>query len=188
MEVSLRKANAIQNNIREALSALDTNNNVYVNEFQNAVEVVTKAHADFVNSVSMRGALLDALYEIRDSVANANVGEISNRLSRVARLEKDIQFYTAFAAQKPAEDMTVINSKLEKMRNRKEDSYVYGQRGDNINVSVLTQSDIDNYKTLIANAKKAKQKLQDELLELNVRKTVVLSDATVKTLTDNNII
>jgi hypothetical protein len=47
---------------------------------------------------------------------------------------------------------------------------------------VLTAEDLKNFRTASATAKKAKQKLQDELLEINVRTEITLSNETVAAL------
>jgi hypothetical protein len=41
---------------------------------------------------------------------------------------------------------------------------------------VLTAEDLKNFRAAAANAKKAKQKLQDELLEINVRTEIEVAD------------
>jgi hypothetical protein len=75
---------------------------------------------------------------------------------------------------------------LDKIRNRKEDSY-YG-RNEEVSTSIFTSQEIDNFKNVLAVSKKQKQKLQDELLELNVRTEITLSEQTVATLTKENIL
>jgi hypothetical protein len=53
---------------------------------------------------------------------------------------------------------------------------------------VLTNSDIDGFKTVVTLAKKAKQRLQDELLELNVRTTIELSTESERVLQAEGLI
>ena len=82
-------------------------------------------------------------------------------------------------------DMTVIIGKLDKIRNRTEDSY-YAKA--EVETSIFTKEDIAILNGLAVKAKKAKQKLQDELLELNVRTTITLSDEAAATLTAEDIL
>jgi galactokinase/mevalonate kinase-like predicted kinase len=83
----------------------------------------------------------------------------------------------------------VLSGKLDKIRNRKEDSRasLYGM-GESVETSVLTNSDIDGFKTVVTLAKKAKQRLQDELLELNVRTTIELSTESERVLQAEGLI
>jgi len=59
---------------------------------------------------------------------------------------------------------------LEKIKNRPADSRasIYGMH-DEVDTGVLNREQIDNIKTIIAELKKQKQQVNDEVLELNVR-------------------
>jgi|688.fasta_scaffold157485_1 hypothetical protein len=187
MQVTLRKANALQASINEALKGLEFTDTVSINEFQKVGEAFDTASTKFIANVARRLDLTTALYEIRKAVGSANyTASIDSRLAEVARLEKDIQFFTKYASAKVRESDLVLNGKLDKIRNRKEDSY-YG-RNEEVSTSIFTSQEIDNFKNVLAVSKKQKQKLQDELLELNVRTEITLSEQTVATLTKENIL
>jgi hypothetical protein len=187
MEISLRKANVIQASINEILKAQNFVDSILINEFQDPQTEINRTNGELQEQINRRRDLLDSLYDIRMlvSISNNNNG-INTHLAQLARIEKDIQFYSKYATSKVAEDINIISGKLEKIRNRKDESF-YG-RGDAVGTSILTDADIELAKNKLSNAKKAKQKLQDELLELNVRATIALSDSTVATLTRENII
>jgi len=188
MKINLRKANAIQVAINETIKGLEFNATASINEFQEATAEISAASAKFTRNLARRIALLDALYEIRKAVASANDSAgIDGRLADVARLEKDLQFYSTYAKASVITDTAVIAGKLEKIRNRKEDSYGFG-RSDTIDTSIFTETEVEGFKAVVTTAKKQKQKLQDELLELNVRTEIEFSDATVATLTTENIL
>lgn len=187
MNVTLRKANTIQVSINEALKGLEFAETVSINEFQDLNSVITDASVKFFDNVVRRQSLLDALYEIRRAVSGANyTAGIDSKLADVARLEKDIQFFGSYAKSKPREQEVVLNGKLEKIRNRKEEAY-YG-RNEEVSSSVFTDTNVENFRNSLAIAKKQKQKLQDELLEANVRTEIALSEKTVATLTQENIL
>lgn len=187
MKVTLRKANVIQASINEALKGLEFSDTVSINEFQNAQDVLTTANARFIENVLRRQLLLDALYDIRTQVGEANhKANIDGRLAEVARLEKDIQFFAKFAASRVHEDPQVIAGKLSKIRNRKDESY-YG-RDEFVITAILAVDQVEKFKATVADLKKRKQKLQDELLEANVRTEIELSATTVSTLTKENIL
>ncbi len=186
MQISLRKANALQVSINEALKALSFNRTVSLSEFEDVESVILKESRKLAASVERRSNLLQALYSIRKSVSAANVNSgVDNVLADIALLEKDIVFYASLAKETERLDTNVLRGKLDKLANRKEETY-YGTQ--TVDTSVLTENTIKVYSRLAAKAKKEKQKLQDELLEINVRTTIALSDETVKTLTDEEII
>lgn len=191
MKISLRKANAVQGAITEALAALNLSTEVALNEFE-AVEVVLERElARLMANLDQRDALQAAMFDIRSLVGTANVTEgVNAKLAQLAHLEKDIGQFTRLAKVTPALSRDVIVGKLDKIRNRKEDgaSMYYGERGDTVATSILAEDVIASYAAKARELKKAKVALQDELLELNVRAEIKLSDATVATLKANGIV
>jgi hypothetical protein len=186
MQVSLRKANALQIAINEVLKGLEFKAEIAINEFQKPEATIEAASKTFFANVDRRGALLRSLYEIRKATSAANAAnDIDNRLADLALLEKDFAFFSGQAKVKERLDAEVINGKLVKIANRAEDSY-YAKA--EVETSIFTAEDIKTLNRLAVTAKKAKQKLQDELLELNVRTTINLSDETVATLTAEDIL
>jgi hypothetical protein len=187
MKINLRKANAIQVAINDTIKGLEFNANASINEFQDADREILAASTKFSRNLARRIALLDALYEIRKAVASANDSAgIDGRLADVARLEKDFQFYSTYAKASVITDAAVINGKLEKIRNRTEESYSF--RSETVDTSIFTEAEVEGFKGVVSAAKKQKQKLQDELLDLNVRTEIEFSEATVATLTNENIL
>ena len=180
MNISLRKANALQNNINETVKGIDFETTVKINEFQDAEQEIARQASTVKTNLLRRDTLTEALYEIRKSVSGANtqVG-IDNRLADVAHLEKQIQFYNGLASKSAREGEKVVAGRLDKIRNGKEDSRrsIYGYN-DTVDTSVFTREDLDGFRRKVATAKKQKQKLQDEILELNVQTIIQLSSAT----------
>jgi hypothetical protein len=189
MEVTLRKANALQIAINEALKGLEFTEVVILNEFQNAQDEIKNARDKFMANLTRRSKLLSALYEIRKEVSSTNCTHgIDHRLAYVARLEKEINFYTPYSKTTPQTDMAVINGKLEKIRNRAGEDSLYGYRNNEVATNIFDPEMINHFREMVAVAKKQKQKLQDELLELNVRLEIKLSADAVTALTEENII
>lgn len=186
MQISLRKANAIQVAINEVLKGLEFKAEISINEFQKPEATIASAAEVFFTNVTRRSSLLKSLYEIRKavSVANATAG-IDSRLADIALLEKDFVFFTNHSKSSVRLDADVLHGKLVKVANRAEESYYTKAEVD---TSVFTQDDLKTLNRLAVKAKKEKQKLQDELLELNVRTTITLSDEAVTTLTAEDIL
>jgi hypothetical protein len=184
MNVSLRKASVLQTAINEAIRGISTDTEVSVNEFQNG-EVAVQAAADaFRASVARRDALTRALYSIRGEVAQVNfTSGVNAMLTQVAQVEKQIQFYSGLATKTVRLEANVLEGQLAKLRVIEAKNTIYGYK-DSVTTSVLTAEDVAGFKKTVSELKRAKQKLQDSILEANVRNEIALgteSEATLRT-------
>ena len=178
MKITLRKANSLQLAIGEAVKNIDVKADVKLNEFQDGEAEIARVAAEFRENLVRRDRLVEAMYEIRKSVSVANsAAGVDIKLADVARFEKYVQFYNGLAAKTVREDAVVVEGQLNKLRESKDDSRrsIYGY-ASTVDTSVLTAEDIRSFRTSAATAKKAKQKLQDELLEINVRTEIEVAD------------
>lgn len=190
MKINLRKANALQNAIMDALRDLHFETEVEVNEFQDAESQVNLANEAWKKTFVRRSSLLDAFYAIRSRVGRANVeAGISDVLADVARLEKDIAMLGKLAVSDVRVDQEVLAGKMEKIRARStDDTSMYGRRDQVVETSIFTEEDVQGFKVALAKNKKSKQRLQDRLLELNVETQIDLDDVTVEVLTKEDLI
>jgi len=190
MNISLRKANAIQALINEAIRSIKIDTSIEINEFQNAQEELQKANNLLITNDARRQKLLLALYNIRGLVgtANSNAG-IDLALAKAAFIDKRIAQLADLATATPVNDLTVVNGKLDKIRNRKEESRasLYG-RDDTVSTSVVGNEQIEQAKAEVSNLKKQKQKINDEVLELNIKTEIPLSADVVATLQAEGLI
>jgi hypothetical protein len=178
MKITLRKANALQLAIGEAVKNISVETDVKINEFQTGEAEIARVAAEFRANLERRTQLMDAMYEIRKAVSTANASAgVDVKLADVAQLEKQVQFYNGLAGKKVREDAVVVEGQLNKLRESKDDSRrsIYGY-ASTVDTSVLTAEDIRDFRTAAASAKKAKQKLQDELLEINVRTEIEVAN------------
>jgi len=181
MNLTLRKANAVQTLINDTLKALEFKNSVTIDEFQNVGETLSLAQEKFSADIARRERLLEALYAIRKGVSQANVQYgIDAKLADIAHLEKQIQFYSKYVSETVQEPLTVIESRLAKIRNKGEGSHSFYQ--DNVTVSLFNANDITNFKNIVSFSRKQKQKAQDEILELNVQTVIQITEEVEKTL------
>jgi hypothetical protein len=179
MEINLRKANAIQAEIRKAIAANTAKDSISVTEYTKDVEVVIQdAKAQFATDVTRKVALTTALYNIRKSVgdANATVG-INAILADVQSIDAVMAVYTNVASKDVAKSLSEINARLEKLKNAPADasSRVYGERYNNVETSVVEQSTIDAAKTKVKELKRQRQALQDKMLTLNVNTLITIT-------------
>ena len=190
MKISLRKANAIQNAINEAIRNIDISTSIEINEFQEPLSTLAAANSKLFENDSRRQRLLLALYNIRGLVGTANnASGIDLALAKAAFVDKRIVQLEQIASAKEILDMPVIMGKLSKIRERKEDSRasLYG-REDSVSTSVVDQEQIKQAKAEIQNLKKQKQLLNDEVLEANIKTEIPLSDDVVNTLQSEGLI
>ncbi len=185
MNITLRKANALQHSIQEAIKNTKVDLTVEINEFQNVEEVLAKANNELVENDSRRQKLTMALYNIRALIGTANAASgINTSLAKAAFIDKRIGQLEELAKATEITSLEVIKGKLDKIRNDKSEtarSRIYGY-SDSVSTSVLSKEQIAQSKAEVLNLKKQKQKLNDEILELNIKTEIPLSDDTVATL------
>ena len=190
MNITLRKASAIQNSIQEALKSIDPPKKIELNEFQDVMAELEKANKDVFESDARKQKLLLAMYNIRGLVGAANVStSINMNLAKAAFIDKRIGQLEEISKQDPLGNIDVIKGKLDKIKNLKDEarSRVFGY-GDTVTTSVITKDQIAQAKAEILNLKKQKQKLNDEILELNIKTEIPLSDDVVETLKAEGLI
>ena len=181
MNITLRKANAVQNSINEMIKGLAFDTSVRINEFEDHNEQISAVRDVFNTHRATRTKLVGALYEIRKAVAVANADAgINDMLAEVAMLEKEIQFNNTFATQQARLSDAVIAGKIDKIKNSENDRYAY-MSGD-VTTSIFTKEEVEDYKRTVADLKRQKQKLQDTLLELNVQTEIELDEETARFL------
>lgn len=191
MNITLRKANALQNSIQEAVKNIKIDLTVEINEFQNVEEVLSKANSTLVDNDGRRQKLTMALYNVRALVGTANAASgINTSLAKAAFIDKRIGQLEELAKAVEITSLEVIKGKLEKIKNDKGENSrrsIYGY-SDTVSTSVLAKDQIAQAKTEILNLKKQKQKLNDEILELNIKTEIPLSDEAVATLAAEGLI
>jgi hypothetical protein len=183
MNISLRKANAIQNSINESIRAIEIVTQIEINEFQSVTEVLQNANNKLFENDTRRQKLLLALYNIRGLVGTANVQSgIDTKLATAAFVDKRLSQLEELASNKPVTDPAILNGKLDKIRNRKDESRSIYSRDEVVSTSVLGEEQLKQIRDEIKNLKKQKQKITDEVLELNIKTEIPLSDDVVNTL------
>lgn len=191
MQINLRKANAIQSEIRKAISGVKVENTVTVSEFTSDVEViVNKAAAEFIQALERKTALNNALFQIRAAVGRANAeAGVSDVLAQIENLDAKIGVQTVVATSTPRKEITEINARIVKAKSATGDRMsLYGDRMSNVETSVTTEEAIRTAKEVVKQLKREKQGLSDKLLQLNVNTLIELTDPTKITLTAEGII
>lgn len=189
MNITLRKANVIQNNIQETIKGIKTNLEIQVNEFQDPAIELKKANDAVFAADHRRQRLLLAMYNIRGLVGTANAQSgIDLKLTTAAYIDKRMSQLEEIAKGTELTDLSIIRGKLEKIKNRKDDSRSLYGRDETVVTSVLSQEQIDQAKEEIRTLKKQKQKINDEILELNIKTEIPLSEDVITTLQSEGLI
>ena len=191
MNIALRKANAVQHSITEAIKNIKIDLTVEINEFQSVEDVITKANSTLVENDSRRQKLTMALYNIRALVGTANSASgIDTALAKAAFIDKRIGQLEELAKATEITALDVIKGKLDKIRNDKSESTrsrIYGYN-DTVTTGVLGLEQIAQAKAEVLSLKKQKQKINDEVLELNIKTEIPLSDDVEATLQAEGLI
>jgi len=114
---------------------------------------------------------------------------VSDRLARAAYTDKRIEQLGVFASAENRDDIEVIKGKLEKIKTRPADSRasLYGHN-DDVTTGVLPREALDQIKVVLRDMKKQKQRINDEILELNVRTEIELSAEVIEILQRENLV
>jgi hypothetical protein len=185
MNITLRKANAVQNSINDTIKGIKIEFNIELNEFQDVEAAITQANSELVTNEGRRQKLIMALYNIRALVGTANAASgINTALAKAAFIDKRIGQLEELAKATEITSLEVIKGKLEKIKNDKGETSrrsIYGY-SDTVSTSILSKDQITQAKAEILNLKKQKQQINDEVLELNIKTEVPLNEDTVATL------
>ena len=188
MKVTLRKAKALQQNILDTIKSNQIVTTVTIDEFENASSKIAEVYGEFIRELSRQKGLYKALYEIRNLVGKANEIEINAKLTEVSYIEKMIQLHSSLSGAGTQTSIGVIEGKLEKIKSAPLESRSLYSRNENVSTSVLSKEVIEDLKSSVNSYKKSKQKLQDEILELNISTTIELSEEVVGILKFSDIL
>lgn len=187
VSITLRKANAIQQSILDMIRGIPLESNVAINEFENPAEKIAEASNKLSASIAAVAQLYQALYGIRLLVGEANAKNgIDSLLTNIAHTEKNIQLNSQVGNFQARTNLDVIKGKLEKIKTT-ESTSVYARSGE-VSTGVMEDTVITQYKLSVNGLKKAKQQMQDKVLELNIKTEIELPSAIVAILEDADLL
>lgn len=190
MNITLRKANTIQNSINDLLKSITVVDTLSLNEFEDAELSITAKDTEAHIAYKRQLLLVEALYDIRSNVAKINhESGTTEMLTQIARLDKLIVINQKMADRPVRMNAEVVKGKLDKIRNSKDDSHsrLY-DRYNEVSTGLNTESNVVRYKEIVAAHKREKQRLQDIVLENNVRNEITLTSMTEQTLHNEGLI
>ena len=192
MQINLRKASAIQAEIRKAINGVKVEQNVSVSEFTTDVEAaIGKAELEFRQAIERKEALNKALFQIRAAVGRANAESgINDVLADIQLIDAQIALKSTVASAPLRKDVTEINARIVKFKQAPSNDRLalYGDRYNNIESGVVSEAAQAAAKAELKILKRDRQGLNDKLLQLNVNTLIQLSDPTKLTLQEEGLV
>jgi hypothetical protein len=188
MEINLRKANALQLSIKQAIKEIRLNNRISISRFEDPIARKNEGLKELQDALLNKRRLTIVLYKIRRDVARVGNKHVSDLLAAIAETDDLIEIIKGLAAVTdfaPVND-DALHAAWADMVNEPHGLNQYQRRRDEIEVN-LTPKDND-YAKQVADLRKYKQELSDKLLAVNVKADIELDEQTVATLKAHNLI
>ena len=189
MKVSLRKANALQEQLNEAIKTRpNADHEVNVIDYELWRSEIENAQTKYYKEVERKLDMVEARFSIRKRIANHNtLCGVTNLLADLNQIESQITTIQRWILQREVRQKDEV---LEKQRNRKVaraenadfDGYI------SMDVSVISRNDHDHWTEKLQELKRTKAKLNDDLLSLNIKTEIDLPSQVVKVLKQENLI
>ena len=180
MKINLRKSSAIQKELFVRVGKVEFDTTVELDEFNDPKDIISKQLNEVTDNIVLKQSLLSVVYSLRakTGIVNAKAG-VSGLLAEQERLKACIRMYDSFSTGKPRAKLSEISLRIEKMTKLSEKegdrlSYHHSSR-DHITSSVFDKEQLDVFKNTVKQLKKQHQEINDQLLEINVKKTIELS-------------
>ena len=193
MEITLRKAAALQLAIGEAIKELrlETSLSLSIYDQDPEAKIATQAGA-WRAAMSLRSDLLGALYALRVQVGAANQSAaVNDRLAELARLDKDVQLYTQLSRETPREAPEILSARTERLRTREPAQparFGSSDLQETVQVGLFSQEEVDTFRSELRRLTRRRQGLKDERAELNAATRITLDERTVQTLKREELI
>jgi len=189
MQITLRKANTIQASIQDAIKSIDSSLTLELNEFQDVGAELLKANAQMIKNSQRHAALLFAMYSIRGLVGTAkSTSGIDLLLTDAAFMDRRIAQLETVSSSKPMTDIVVLQGQIEKLKTPNATPRYSILSEGTVSTSVVSQAQIDQARKDTLMLKKQKQKVNDQVLELNIKTEITVPDTVVTTLAEEGLL
>jgi hypothetical protein len=190
MQISLRKASAIQAEIRKIINAINLNVNTSVTEFTPSINYAIKeAKVEFFALVNRKEQLTETLFNIRALVGRANTqAGVNDLLTQIEHINSRIAIREILASSAVSKTIDELTARVDKSKSTNLTAETPYYRDGFIETTVLNKFDIEAANNKLKELKRTKQDLQDNLLKVNVETNITLSDQDVSTLKEEGIL
>ena len=189
MKVSLRKANALQEALAEAVkSSTKTQREVDVLNTVMWKPEINNVQTRYFDEIRGKLDMVNVRFTIRQlvSTANAECG-VSDLLTELASTDSAIITIQRFIVQQSVREKDEIlekkrERKLARVDNPEYDGYM------EMEVSVISKEDRDHWEDKVKELRRRKASINDQLLELNIRTDIELPTFVEEVLRKENLI
>lgn len=188
MNITLRKANTLQEAIGEFVKSMELNFTVDLNEYASPADVITNYAESLVTADKTRMTFLSMQYEIRGLIGAAkSKSGIDLKLTMLAYMDSRIKQITPMINLEKIAPIAEVEGKLEKIRKRPPEVQTYGM-SDTVTTSVVTPEFIKQITEELKLLKRQRQKLSDDILETNIGVTIPIPDHMIEPLTNAGLL
>jgi hypothetical protein len=192
MKINLRKSSAIQKELFVRVGKVEFDTTVELDEFNDPKDVISKQLNEVTDNIIHKQNLLSILYSLRakTGIVNAKAG-VSGLLAEQERVRACVRMYESFSTSKPRLDLVELQQRIEKIKKLSEkegDRLSYHSSRDHITSSVFDKEQLDVFKNTVKQLKKQHQEINDQLLEINVKKTIELSSEEEELLSNEGLL
>ena len=191
MKISLRKANTIQELVGEALKQpLESPANLDVLAIDEWKDELIFARKTFLSEMAARAQLVSARYEVRKRISEENAKQgVTTLLATLAETDTMINLMKRNVVDLTASDKyDVVEKKLERKIILLDKEGLHYNRSDTYDVSIIDAETIKTYKEKVKVLKRKRQRINDELLEKNIRSEIELPSWAVDLLREHGLI
>lgn len=194
MQINLRKASALQSDIQSLIRSIRVETRASFEERDAVAEEMTEAISEWRTNLERKTDLINVLFGIREKVgvANAECG-LNTKLTEHRRVSEQRELLEDTIDGRRGRMLTIeqVVEKLTKMEERVENAKeaLFGRSRDiEVHTELLGKEDLDSYRKEIRSLKRLQRTVNEEVLELNIRTHIVLSEAEVQVLRNEDLI
>lgn len=194
MQINLRKASALQSDIQSVIRSIRVDTRASFEERETIADDVTEAIGEWRTNLERKTDLINVLFGIREKVgvANAESG-LNTKLTEHRRVSEQRDSLEEMIDGVKGRMLTIeqIDEKMKKIEERNESlkESLYARTRDlEVFTDLMDKEELNSYRKEIRSLKKLQRSINEEVLELNIRTHIVLSEAEVQVLRNEDLV
>ena len=194
MQINLRKASALQSDIHGILRNVEVETVATFEEREVVVDEMTEAIGEWRTNLERKTDLINVLFSIRQKVGAANAESgLNDLLTEHRRVTEQKELLEELTNRLKGKMLTIdqVVTKLAQLEERAanaKDSYFARGRDVEVRTELMDKDDLNDYRSQIRSLKKLQRSINEQVLELNVRTTIDLSEAEVQVLSNEDLV
>lgn len=189
MQITLRRASALQNAVRQQIGTIQVGDSAEISALANLPVTVEAKRDELLARYNRKRELIKALYALRTSIGKANAeAGIDALLTRSAHTQALIELHLPLASAKVREDADLLDRRAKRAAALPEANAFARTASEMLTVAVLLQEDILKADAEVKSLRRLKTDLADELATLNAKTCIVMDEATAAVLKTEGLI